>query len=154
MHLNSGQICARQKKVFSVTCFSPILRHWLIRSHLSCCFVSIQQACLFPSSHHRIRLKNSPHSSVTEKASAENGIRSALIRYLLENSLLVSSLPNTARLCQLFFCFALFSISNSRKLSCCHSVREPTRNFLSHLQYDSCSPSLTDPKSIRISSYP
>ena len=101
-----------------------------------------------------IRLKNSPHSSVTEKASAENGIRSALIRYLLENSLLVSSLPNTARLCQLFFCFALFSISNSRKLSCCHSVKEPTRNFLSHLQYDSCSPSLTDPKSIRISSYP
>ena len=29
---------------------------------------------------------------MTEKASAENGIRSALIRYLLENSLLVGSL--------------------------------------------------------------
>ena len=57
---------------------------------------------------------------MTKKASAENGIRSALIRNLLENSLLVSSLPNTARLCQLFFCFALCSISNSRKLSCCN----------------------------------
>ena len=145
---------------YTVTCFSPRCCI-LSRSDLIYCDISEYQA--FPvitvrkssfMSFLQDTLKNSPHSFVTEKASAENGIRSALIRNLLENSLLVSSLPNTARLCQLFFCFALCSISNSRKLSCCHSVKEPTRNFLSHLQYNSFAPSLTDPKSIRISSYP
>ena len=123
----------------------------LSRSDLIYCDISEYQAFPFITVReivllchfYRIRWKNSPHSFVTEKASAENGIRSALIRNLLENSLLVSSLPNTARLCQLFFCFALCSISNSRKLSCCHSVKEPTRNFLSHLQYNSFAPSLT-----------
>ena len=50
-------------------------------------------------------LKKFPALLRDREASAENGIRSALIRNLLENSLLSPLLPNTARLCQLFFLF-------------------------------------------------
>ena len=68
----------------------------LSRSDLIYCDISEYQAFPFITVReivllchfYRIRWKNSPHSFVTKKASAENGIRSALIRNLLENSLL------------------------------------------------------------------
>ena len=126
----------KERSERSVTCFfsaAPTLK------------IVYFSAIIFP--------KNFPHSSVTAKASAENGIRSVSIRYRLLNSLLVSSLPNTARLFQLFLPDTRFPISNSPKLSCCHSLKEPTTNRLSQRQNSPIFPSAAVPKSIRIYSY-